>query len=238
MFTTVRFFDDFAYAVTFEQTDPFYVVDLSSEQPKKAGELKVSGFSQYLHPIDDEDKFLVAVGQDADESGNILGLQISLFDATDPASPILVARHLFEQEKKSYSSSSVSWDERAFRFLKLGDRTGKLILPVSIYTYQEFDEDTGLPLETPKATNYEGFSVFNIADNEITRDFDIDHTMVTQTTDTACDYYYEWLPERSFVFNGDVMTMKVYTIVSTSLSTGETQWTLPINEDVLGCVPA
>jgi uncharacterized secreted protein with C-terminal beta-propeller domain len=133
-FTTVRFFDDFAYAVTFERIDPFYVIDLSNEQPMVAGKLKVNGFSEYLHPIDRNDQFLLAIGQNADDSGNVLGYMVSLFDASNQTNPTLVDRLTIEQQKNSYSSSTASWDERAFRFVSLGDKKGKLIIPLSIYT--------------------------------------------------------------------------------------------------------
>jgi hypothetical protein len=233
-FTAVRFFDEFAYAVTFEQTDPFYVVDLSGEQPVVSGELKVSGFSEYLHPIDGEEKLLLAIGSDADETGTILGYQISLFDATDASLPTLVDRLVVENDVDTWSSSSASWDERAFRFLPLGDAMGKVIIPMSIYTYQEYDEDTGLLLETPISTNYEGFSVFNVENGQITKDFDIDHSFEIPYNE-SCTQWYDWLPERSFVFDGNVVTMKKYTIISTSLSTGETLWTVPLNSTLIGC---
>jgi hypothetical protein len=200
----------------------------------KAGELKVSGFSEYLHPIDSEDKFLVAVGQDADDAGNILGFQISLFDATNSSKPSLIHRLVVEQEKNTWSSSSASWDERAFRFVPLGERKGKVIVPLSINTWQEFDELTGVSLEIPQEKNFEGFRVFNIENNRITKDFDIDHSF-TVDYDETCMYWYDWLPERSFVFSGAVMTMKQHTIISTNLTTGETLWTLPINETSIGC---
>jgi len=232
VFTAVRFFDDFAYAVTFERVDPFYVIDLTKEQPVKAGELKVSGFSQYLHAIDANDQYLVAVGQDSDNDGNILGLQISLFDATTASSPTLIDRLVVEQNKNTWSDSSVAWDERAFRFVSLGDRKGKVIIPLSMYTWQEFDPFTGEPLSMPQEKNFEGFSVFNIENDVITKDFDVDHSFEISDSYSNCYFWYEWLPERSFVFNGKLMTMKKYTIISTDLSTGETLWTLPINNPV------
>ena len=231
MFTAVRFFDNFAYAVTFEQTDPFYVVDLTSEQPVKVGELKVTGFSQYLHPIDSNNQYLVSLGQESDTDGNIIGLQISLFDATSPSNPVLVNRLVVEQDKNTWSDSSASWDERAFRYVSLGDRTGKVIIPFSMYSWQEFDATTGEPLTTPVSENFEGFSVFGIANGEIKKDFDIDHSFeIPQLTN--CSFWYDWLPERSFVFNGKLMTMKKYTIMSTDLSSGATLWTNYLNNTI------
>jgi uncharacterized secreted protein with C-terminal beta-propeller domain len=82
----VRFIGPLGYVVTFRQTDPLYVVDLSRpESPAVAGELKLPGYSAYLHPIGDG--LLLGLGQNADADGRQLGLQLSLFDVTDPAHP-------------------------------------------------------------------------------------------------------------------------------------------------------
>ena len=82
----VRYFGDLATVVTFRQTDPLYTVDLSDPAaPRLAGELKVPGFSSYLHPVGDGR--LLGVGQDADAEGRTTSLQLSLFDVSDPASP-------------------------------------------------------------------------------------------------------------------------------------------------------
>jgi uncharacterized secreted protein with C-terminal beta-propeller domain len=77
---SVRFIEDKGYVVTFKQTDPFFVLDLSDpENPSLKGELKIPGYSSYLHPIT-EDKIL-GVGK---ERQNV---KISLFDVSNPASP-------------------------------------------------------------------------------------------------------------------------------------------------------
>jgi uncharacterized secreted protein with C-terminal beta-propeller domain len=82
----VRFIGPLGYVVTFRQTDPLYVVDLSRpESPAVAGELKMPGYSAYLHPIGDG--LLLGLGQNADADGQQLGLQLSLFDVADPAHP-------------------------------------------------------------------------------------------------------------------------------------------------------
>ena len=60
----VRFMDDAAYVVTFRQVDPSYIVDLSApRRPRVAGELKIQGYSSYLHPIGDD--LVLGVGQEA-----------------------------------------------------------------------------------------------------------------------------------------------------------------------------
>ncbi len=83
---SVRYVDDTAYVVTFRQTDPFYVVDLSSPTDMVVrGELKIPGVSNYLHPI--SDTLVLGVGQDATDQGRQTGSKVSLFDVSDPGDP-------------------------------------------------------------------------------------------------------------------------------------------------------
>ena len=79
---SVRFIDDVGYVVTFRQVDPLYTVDLSAPaNPRVRGELKIRGYSAYLHPVGRD--LLLGVGQDATEQGQLLGTQLSLFDVSD-----------------------------------------------------------------------------------------------------------------------------------------------------------
>ena len=107
----VRFMGDVGYVVTFRQTDPLYTLDLSDpDAPRVRGELKIPGYSAYLHPVGDG--LLLGIGQDADEdTGRVRGLQISLFDVSDLAQPArLQQRRLGER----FSSSAVEWNHHAF----------------------------------------------------------------------------------------------------------------------------
>ena len=82
----VRFIGDKGYVVTFRQTDPLYVLDLADPaRPVLRGELKVPGYSAYLHPVGKD--LLLGVGQDATDQGRVTGTQVSLFDVADPANP-------------------------------------------------------------------------------------------------------------------------------------------------------
>ena len=82
----VRFIGPVGYVVTFRQVDPLYTLDLSDPtSPRAVGELKIPGYSSYLHPAGDDR--LIGVGQDADEQGVTRGAQVSLFDVGDPAAP-------------------------------------------------------------------------------------------------------------------------------------------------------
>lgn len=82
----VRYMGDIGYVVTFRQTDPLYTVDLSQPaDPQVRGELKILGYSSYLHPLGDDR--LLGVGQDADASGRTQGTQLSVFDVGDLENP-------------------------------------------------------------------------------------------------------------------------------------------------------
>jgi Beta propeller domain len=82
----VRFVGPVGYVVTFRQVDPLYTLDLSNPRsPRVVGELKIPGYSSYLHPLSADR--LIGIGQDADEQGTVKGSQVSLFDVGDPADP-------------------------------------------------------------------------------------------------------------------------------------------------------
>ena len=108
---SARLLDDVGFAVTFRQIDPFYVLDLSDPtNPTVSGELKIPGFSTYLHPIDAD--YVLGIGQDATEQGRTLGLKVSLFKVSDPANPTEVATWTLAN-----ANSPAEWDHRAFQWL-------------------------------------------------------------------------------------------------------------------------
>jgi hypothetical protein len=136
----VRFLGEVGYVVTFRQVDPLYTVDLSDPTaPEVVGELKIPGYSAYLHPVGEGR--LLGVGQDADEeTGMTEGVQVSLFDVSDPADPrrtdtVTVPR----------GSSSVEWDHRAFLHWPA---TGLTVVPVTRHVWGEDGEE---PITGPRA---------------------------------------------------------------------------------------
>ncbi|MGZ5400050.1 MAG: beta-propeller domain-containing protein, partial [Nocardioides sp.] len=82
----VRWFDGLAIVVTFRQVDPLYAIDLTdADAPRLLGELKIPGFSEYLHPISGQR--LIGLGQDALTNGALRGAQAALFDVSDLTDP-------------------------------------------------------------------------------------------------------------------------------------------------------
>jgi len=83
---STRFQGDRAFMVTFVQIDPLFTLDLSNPtEPKAVGELKIPGYSSYLHPIGEE--HVLGVGMDGSWDGWLSGVAISLFDVSDFADP-------------------------------------------------------------------------------------------------------------------------------------------------------
>lgn len=102
---SARFMNDMGYFVTFRNMDPLFSVDLTNpKDPKILGELKITGFSEYLHPYDGN--LLLGIGQEiSPDTGNFKGLKLSMFDISNP-------KDVTETEKtviKAYEYSP-AWD--------------------------------------------------------------------------------------------------------------------------------
>jgi hypothetical protein len=110
-----RFMGDRGYLVTFVVIDPLFTLDLSDPTtPRIVGELEITGYSSYLHPVGDD--ALLAVGVEADEQGAIRGLAVSIFDVSDFANPTLAHRYLIEDEENTWSWSEALNDHHAFTY--------------------------------------------------------------------------------------------------------------------------
>ncbi|MBR6551343.1 MAG: beta-propeller domain-containing protein, partial [Clostridia bacterium] len=120
---SVRFMGDTGYVVTFEQTDPLFVIDLKDpENPEVLGELKIPGFSNYLHPV--TENYLLGIGVNGDDSGAGDGMKVSLFDVSDNKNPKEVAKfEILPQENTDnlwgylesvafYDHNAVCWDSK------------------------------------------------------------------------------------------------------------------------------
>jgi hypothetical protein len=134
----VRFVGDAGYVVTFRQVDPLYVVDLSTPTaPRVRGELKITGYSAYLHPLGDG--LLLGVGQEATPEGRRQGAQVSLFDVSDPTKPQRLSQRLLGS-----GSSSAEFDPHAFLYWPA---TKLAVLPISTFGAERFEGAVGLHVE-------------------------------------------------------------------------------------------
>ena len=143
-----RFLGDRAYLVTFVQVDPLFTIDLSDPyNPRILGELKIPGYSEYLHPYDET--HLIGIGKEVDPNIDadkvhtpgaiyytaILGLKIALFDVSDIENPVEEAKIVIGDRG---TDSPALYDHKAFLF----DREKELlVIPVSLYEIKQEDKD-------------------------------------------------------------------------------------------------
>ena len=134
---SARFMGDVGYFVTFKQVDPLFSVDLSDpSDPEIIGELKIPGFSEYLHPYGDGQ--LLGIGMDVDEeSVTTDGVKISMFDISNPADVNEEENYVLEDlygtdVGYNYKEVFVDVEKNLFGFMAYGDTTKYFI-----FTYDE-----------------------------------------------------------------------------------------------------
>ena len=141
----VRFFGDTLYLVTFERTDPLYVLDLSNqENPIVAGELEVTGFSDFLHPVNDD--LLLGLGQD--ENGLV---KLELFNVSSMDNPVSQTA-LSIGLGSNWSYSPARYNRHAFTYQRVSETTDRFSVPVTLSS-----PSTGYYQENRLYT----FSIFN-----------------------------------------------------------------------------
>ncbi|MBC2716750.1 MAG: hypothetical protein HF978_15710 [Desulfobacteraceae bacterium] len=126
-----RFIKDKGYLVTFVEIDPLFTLDLSDPRnPSVAGELKVPGYSAYIHPIGEN--YLLTIGKDVTVENNSVwyqGLQMSLFDISNFANPELIA---VEKIGDRGTESEVLFNHKALTFRSADNM---LAFPVNLYEH-------------------------------------------------------------------------------------------------------
>jgi len=154
---SARFMGDRLYLVTFQQIDPFFVIDLSSDTPRILGELKIPGFSNYLHPYDDD--YVIGVGRDTKEigSGRVqqLGVKIALFDVSNVKDPKVVDDFIIG-DASTYSEALDN--HKAFFFDK---RKNILSIPISSDA-KSLDGISKAKIIAPDWNRWNGFYVFGM----------------------------------------------------------------------------
>lgn len=116
-----RFLGDTLYLVTFRQVDPLFVIDLSDpHSPAVLGELKIPGFSSYLHPVDAD--HVLGIGRLDSQ------VKLSLFDVSDPVNPV---------EQDSYVVAEYSWTTAGYdhKSVLFNLERELLVIPMTTYDY-------------------------------------------------------------------------------------------------------
>lgn len=146
---SARFLGDLGYIVTFRQVDPLFAIDLSNpSEPVVLGELKIPGFSDYMHPLGDD--HLLTIGRDIDEQTQFdRGTALQIFDVTDPANPALAHKALVGE-----GYSEANHNHKAFNFYA-GETPTEGLLAFPFVSYQS---DFSSTLELWEVSADEGFS--------------------------------------------------------------------------------
>ena len=195
-----RFLGNKAYLVTYKTVDPLFVVDLSNPRtPQVLGELKIPGYSTYLHPYDEN--HLIGIGMQTEEKVNrnssgriistssvITGMKMALFDVTDVNNPIQISDTIIGDSR---TTSAILTNHKALLFSKEKEL---LAIPVNNYTEDFEVENTSNNYESivNSYTNYkkdyvsEGYFVYNI---NLTNGFTLKGTITHEKTESKYAYY-------------------------------------------------
>ena len=176
MYST-RFIGNKAYMVTYKNTDPLYVIDLSNpRKPKALGKLEIPGYSTYLHPYDEN--HLIGIGMETKEEINrnsfgkvisastqVVGMKMALFDVSDVNNPIQISQTVIGDSR---TTSAILTNHKALLFSKEKEL---LAIPVNKYSSDfelDVDEDDDISSVIDSYKNYdkdyiaEGYLVYKI----------------------------------------------------------------------------
>lgn len=171
-----RFIGDRAYLVTYKTIDPLFVVDLKdARNPKVLGELKIPGYSTYLHPYDDN--HIIGIGMETEEtvrrdingkiistSASIVGMKMALFDVTDVSNPKQISTAVIGNRR---TTSAILTNHKALLFSK---ERNLIAIPVNNYS-SDFNVETSSKDVDKVISSYknneknyiaEGYEVYNI----------------------------------------------------------------------------
>jgi len=152
---SARFIGDRAYLVTFKKVDPLFVIDLKEPaNPKVLGKLKIPGYSDYLHPYDEN--HIIGIGKEAVEAkqGDFAwyqGMKLALFDVTDVENPKEISKYVIGDRG---TDSEALREHKAFLFSK---SKNLLVMPVQVYEIKNKTSDWGYGEFT-----FQGAYVFNL----------------------------------------------------------------------------
>ncbi len=207
-----RFMGNKCYIVTFKQVDPFFVIDLSNPTaPKVAGELKIPGYSSYLHPYGEN--HIIGVGKENST------LKLSLFDVTNVNLPAEIATYIFDA---TYSDSSAIYDPHAFLF---DSQKQLLVIPVAINDAPTIFVRNPLTsgdssIRAPESNYWQGAYVFNV---DVTSGFTLkgNITHIDNATDQKQENYWMssnyWI-NRSLYIDNTLYTLSNYRVQLNNLN--------------------
>jgi uncharacterized secreted protein with C-terminal beta-propeller domain len=211
---SARFMGERGYLVTFKQVDPLFVIDMENPyDPKVLGYLKVTGYSDYLHPYDET--HIIGIGKETTDAGTFAwyqGVKISLFDVTDVGNPVEISK--LEIGDRGTDSLVLS-DHKAFLF----DRARNLlVMPILEAKVDVTDYPEGVPDWAYGEPVWQGAYVFRVSlDGGIEEKGKITHVENITDPDQAYYYYSPFAVERSLYIDDVLYTISDAKIKMNSL---------------------
>jgi inhibitor of cysteine peptidase len=206
---SARFMGERGYVVTFRTVDPLFVIDLKDPRnPTVLGELKITGYSGYLHPYDQN--HLIGIGREAEEAEEgdfawFKGVKISLFDVSDVQNPREVDK--LEIGHRG-TDSPVLWDHKAFLLNKTNNL---MVLPVCVAElfeadYPRSEYPDGIPAWAYGRPVWQGASVFHVSPvSGLSVEGRITHFDAPLDDDQYYLYCYSPLTVQRSLYIGDVL---------------------------------
>lgn len=197
----VRFVADRAYLVTYKQTDPFYVIDLSDpKDPFIAGELELPGYSDYLQSL--SENLILGIGKAAINQGDFAwyqGVKVGVFDVSDPSQPKVLGETLIG--KRGTESPALS-DHHAVTVVSDAE-TGTHRIAVPVAVHEEATTKPGEPGDPSTYFNwsYNGLFLFSVADGTAGQapSFSDAGVMIGDRVDSASGHFYFGAAHRSII---------------------------------------
>ncbi len=178
---STRFVGDYAYLVTFQQIDPFYVINLSDpNHPFIEGELLIPGFSTYLQPLNED--YILGIGF-GDKYGGTNGLKISIYDISDKSNPFVFDEIIFDYSEFGWASSSVTYNHKD---LLVSLSKGIIALPFSTYNWTDSGRSYNSGILVYNINLETGFT-FN---GYVTHDTDSEEEIYVYKSKFISDYFY------------------------------------------------
>lgn len=222
-----RFMNNKVYLVTYRTTDPLFVIDLSNEkEPKVLGELKIPGYSTYLHPYDEN--HLIGIGMETEEKVNrnssgkvvsttstITGMKMALFDVSDVNNPTQISSTVIGDRR---TTSAILTNPKALLFSK---ERGLIAIPVNNYS-EDFEINNSSDSYSSivnSYTNYrktyvaEGYFVYNI---DIENGFNLKGIITHDKNDSKNSSYYYYY-NNSKLLRGLYVDNNLYTVSETAV---------------------
>ena len=201
---SARFMGDRAYLVTFDKVDPFFVIDLQNPyDPYILGELKIPGYSDYLHPYDEN--HVIGLGKETvlAEGGSFSwyqGVKLSLFEVTDVNNPKEISKYIIG-DRGTYSPTQN--DPHAFLFSL---SKNLLVIPIKLYEIDGSEYSSGASPSTHGDFVWEGAYVFHVSSEEgFTLKGRISHS--EDDFENRWNWYNDYSIKRSFYIDDVLYTV-------------------------------